>query len=120
MLLPFRKGIDGAEIGLGLDRGHVGGRVDPLLLRPGADEVLHVPAAPGIFPAMPFVLVDDRPRGVVGLVGQDVLAEGVARPGLIRSEEHTSELQSLMRISAAVTCLNTQIIQNTPYSPSID
>src|SRR3546814_6911445 len=28
------------------------------------------------------------------------------RPGLIRSEEHTSELQSLMRISYAVFCLN--------------
>src|SRR3546814_5953418 len=29
-----------------------------------------------------------------------------------RSEEHTSELQSLMRISYAVFCLKTQIIQN--------
>src|SRR3546814_7604983 len=32
-----------------------------------------------------------------------------ARP--IRSEEHTSELQSLMRISYAVFCLKTQIIK---------
>src|SRR3546814_5686584 len=30
-----------------------------------------------------------------------------------RSEEHTSELQSLMRISYAVFCLNTQIKTNT-------
>src|SRR3546814_3949360 len=30
----------------------------------------------------------------------------VARSGLARSEEHTSELQSLMRISYAVFCLN--------------
>src|SRR3546814_10049168 len=29
----------------------------------------------------------------------------VGRPGMIRSEEHTSELQSLMRISYAVFCL---------------
>src|SRR3546814_6517373 len=28
------------------------------------------------------------------------------RPDLLRSEEHTSELQSLMRISYAVFCLN--------------
>src|SRR3546814_4272656 len=35
--------------------------------------------------------------------------------GAVRSEEHTSELQSLMRISYAVFCLKnkTQTIQNT-------
>src|SRR3546814_6155148 len=31
-----------------------------------------------------------------------------------RSEEHTSELQSLMRISYAVLCLKKKIITNTP------
>src|SRR3546814_10002954 len=31
-----------------------------------------------------------------------------------RSEEHTSELQSLMRISYAVFCLKKKIRQNTP------
>src|SRR3546814_2981334 len=37
-----------------------------------------------------------------------------------RSEEHTSELQSLMRISYAVFCLKKKIIKPTPiyYSPS--
>src|SRR3546814_3236728 len=30
---------------------------------------------------------------------------GIARPRVVRSEEHTSELQSLMRISYAVFCL---------------
>src|SRR3546814_4477853 len=34
--------------------------------------------------------------------------EGEARRGHCRSEEHTSELQSLMRISYAVFCLNTK------------
>src|SRR3546814_3016799 len=38
------------------------------------------------------------------------VAEGV-RPG--RSEEHTSELQSLMRISYAVFCLKTKKTQQT-------
>src|SRR3546814_2128405 len=33
-------------------------------------------------------------------------ASAVAAPGRMRSEEHTSELQSLMRISYAVFCLN--------------
>src|SRR3546814_5427830 len=32
---------------------------------------------------------------------------GVVTPGPFRSEEHTSELQSLMRISYAVFCLKT-------------
>src|SRR3546814_9771899 len=34
--------------------------------------------------------------------------------GTARSEEHTSELQSLMRISYAVFCLKKQITPNTP------
>src|SRR3546814_3490180 len=33
----------------------------------------------------------------------------VAQPRLLRSEEHTSELQSLMRISYAVFCLKKKI-----------
>src|SRR3546814_5490537 len=44
-------------------------------------------------------------------------ASFVAESGLVRSEEHTSELQSLMRISYAVFCLKkntkTQIITET-------
>src|SRR3546814_5677075 len=38
--------------------------------------------------------------GALGLLGR-----GVGAGGLLRSEEHTSELQSLMRISYAVFCL---------------
>src|SRR3546814_1044761 len=34
-----------------------------------------------------------------------LLASGTVRPTKLRSEEHTSELQSLMRISYAVFCL---------------
>src|SRR3546814_1931983 len=47
-----------------------------------------------------------------GLAGHTVVAEegsGVALVGhqqVVRSEEHTSELQSLIRISSAVFCLN--------------
>src|SRR3546814_6650960 len=47
--------------------------------------------------------------GDAGLLDQVVPQEGVAfdvRSLCVRSEEHTSELQSLMRISYAVFCLN--------------
>src|SRR3546814_4099868 len=38
---------------------------------------------------------------------------------VLRSEEHTSELQSLMRISYAVFCLKKKITQNlTPIPPN--
>src|SRR3546814_4246864 len=41
------------------------------------------------------------------------LAAGRSRPAMIlRSEEHTSELQSLMRISYAVFCLKKKTIDN--------
>src|SRR3546814_8473078 len=48
----------------------------------------------------------------------DVDAAAVARAKEARSEEHTSELQSLMRISYAVFCLKTKTtnIQHTPSS----
>src|SRR3546814_5957114 len=50
------------------------------------------------------VLVDD-PKAVVGLPEVNV--------GLLRSEEHTSELQSLMRISYAVFCLKKKTKKET-------
>src|SRR3546814_10743993 len=39
------------------------------------------------------------------LEGTQIVVLGCADPGNARSEEHTSELQSLMRISYAVFCL---------------
>src|SRR3546814_5354219 len=52
-----------------------------------------------------LLLVDDP--GAVGEAGQDGWLEEVAVAfHRLRSEEHTSELQSLMRISYAVFCLN--------------
>src|SRR3546814_10668018 len=47
----------------------------------------------------------------------DRLREGV-RGELVRSEEHTSELQSLMRISYAVFCLKKKIQRNKTHMPS--
>src|SRR3546814_6249469 len=48
----------------------------------------------------------NSPRSEEGLRDLLCLAETATPPnGIIRSEEHTSELQSLMRISYAVFCL---------------
>src|SRR3546814_7557251 len=45
-------------------------------------------------------------RVITSYQGSEAVAESIARrPNLPRSEEHTSELQSLMRISYAVFCL---------------
>src|SRR3546814_9203795 len=50
-----------------------------------------------------------------------VLACDLHQPYDLRSEEHTSELQSLMRISYAVFCLKKKTKQNTtqPIQPQI-
>src|SRR3546814_1391651 len=58
-----------------------------------------------------FILAADTAK-----FGQPEIKLGVA-PGMGRSEEHTSELQSLMRISYAVFCLKTKTTQ-TCYSTS--
>src|SRR3546814_7016629 len=44
-----------------------------------------------------------------GAADRGVLDDPAERPGGVRSEEHTSELQSLMRISYAVFCLKKKI-----------
>src|SRR3546814_9117510 len=45
---------------------------------------------------------------VLPLREAEPLGDRVGREGLDRSEEHTSELQSLMRISYAIFCLQTK------------
>src|SRR3546814_8133551 len=62
-------------------------------------------------PAVDRVVADDgvEQRGLAGAVGAD-------QPGdLARSEEHTSELQSLMRISYAVFCLKKKKKKHSTY-----
>src|SRR3546814_8981122 len=56
-----------------------------------------------------------------GLEGAGMVVEGSEPAGLavssfLRSEEHTSELQSLMRISYAVFCLKKKKIRNEKTS----
>src|SRR3546814_4221317 len=69
---------------------------------------------------------EDRPRGLLAprAIDKEILGDAAKKPARIdelvalcapRSEEHTSELQSLMRISYAVFCLNTTIIHRYYY-----
>src|SRR3546814_4236651 len=44
-----------------------------------------------------------------------LIQQWIARDRMQRSEEHTSELQSLMRISYAVFCLKKQLTQRNLY-----
>src|SRR3546814_8426965 len=75
----------------------------------GAGEVLLCASAPGQLHLA--ISISGSISG--GLVHADApLRRVVARPG--RSEEHTSELQSLMRISYAVFCLKKKKTQYTP------
>src|SRR3546814_9353103 len=62
-------------------------------------------AARGIDGQLPFHMLWDRYRRwpLWGMVSS--LADADGQSGPVRSEEHTSELQSLMRISYAVFCL---------------
>src|SRR3546814_4487882 len=56
----------------------------------------------------------DRKRFSTDVVGTDIFsAVDPSHPPARRSEEHTSELQSLMRISYAVFCLKKQNNQHT-------
>src|SRR3546814_3042929 len=50
------------------------------------------------------------------LAGHDLHVDTGIGPAEIRSEEHTSELQSLMRISYAVFCLKKKNTQPTTHS----
>src|SRR3546814_9519218 len=52
----------------------------------------------------------DEDRGIVAIAGRRLdLSREAKAPDALRSEEHTSELQSLMRISYAVFCLKKKI-----------
>src|SRR3546814_2714162 len=68
-------------------------------LWPDGDAFVRIQLAiPGIFLVVAVLLVPSFRLSAGRLVGRD-------QPDVPRSEEHTSELQSLMRISYAVFCL---------------
>src|SRR3546814_5392558 len=64
--------------------------------------------------------VESRGRAPLGtgaraLIGTAILTVCMFVAGAVRSEEHTSELQSLMRISYAGFCLKKKKINNKTY-----
>src|SRR3546814_3015744 len=58
--------------------------------------------------------VDLDSAGRISALGQEVRACALGQASAARSEEHTSELQSLMRISYAVFCLKQKT--HTPHT----
>src|SRR3546814_1369909 len=83
------------------------------LFRPGSAAGFSVPAEDEDFQDDPAdaeiveqikELIETRVRPAVANDGGDIIYRGFDK-GKVRSEEHTSELQSLMRISYAVFCL---------------
>src|SRR3546814_2379217 len=96
---------------------HPGGRLGKQLIKVG--DLMHAgPEMPLVDSGTPMreALVTMAGRsfgciGIVGLKGRDkgrligIVTDGDLRRHIERSEEHTSELQSLMRISYAVFCL---------------
>src|SRR3546814_5175613 len=64
----------------------------------------------------------ERLRGIpahqVRAVGTNTMRKLAVGNEFVRSEEHTSELQSLMRISYAVFCLKKKNTEQTPHTTS--
>src|SRR3546814_5915499 len=91
-------------------RHFTGGTVEPALLR-RLLEAAHQAPSVGLMQPWRFIRISDRAlRGQIRqLVEQERIrtaeALGERSDEFMRSEEHTSELQSLMRISYAVFCL---------------
>src|SRR3546814_3055216 len=103
--------IDLQATGIGQHRAEIGGGI--IAARGKANQVLVPVAGRDLEKAQPIAR-GDEPHGL----GIDGDRPGTKRiPGQVffmeiyRSEEHTSELQSLMRISYAVFCLK----KKTPY-----
>src|SRR3546814_8232160 len=89
-------------------------------LRAAGQGVVAVASDDGVVAGLGAV-VAGRVVGVgVGVVGDIQRVAGTQVVAFARSEEHTSELQSLMRISYAVFCLKkkTKQQQNNNYHPS--
>src|SRR3546814_2915053 len=101
--------------------------IERAILLKGLSHVQSVVERRNTIPILSNVLIEARADGTLRLMATDLdlqidesVAAAVDQPGAttvsahtlfdIRSEEHTSELQSLMRISYAVFCLKTKTI----------
>src|SRR3546814_3352086 len=85
-------GCKGRVVVVGMGKsGHVGRKIAATLASTGT--------------AAFFVHPAEASHGDMGMITQDDVVLALSNSGTTRSEEHTSELQSLMRISYAVFCL---------------
>src|SRR3546814_1597421 len=80
------------------------GALDKLLNVPkstikGAEVEINARPVPGLSFTASATYLDAKVKEYTGAIGSQAIS------GVLRSEEHTSELQSLMRISYAVFCL---------------
>src|SRR3546814_3500825 len=68
-----------------------------------------------------FLLAGTSLAAATPALAQDAAADGVVADGdiIVRSEEHTSELQSLMRTSYAVFCLKQKKTKKQPSQHDI-
>src|SRR3546814_8239473 len=103
-------GVRTAERGCAVHRPRFADHVEPAdtdAFRRAADTDLRGLAEPGVLPAWRMDAVAGRElrQGRDTLSDPGIYAGGGVFALLSRSEEHTSELQSLMRISYAVFCL---------------
>src|SRR3546814_8860126 len=85
-------------------------------LRPATPNAHTPPDASGAIPffGLPITTSDGRSESAIAIFARDPVADSAMR----RSEEHTSELQSLMRISYAVFCLKKKNQQQS-HTPKI-
>src|SRR3546814_7990669 len=60
-------------------------------------------------------LLPPGPTGAIGIRALDIVQLGPTLQYKLRSEEHTSELQSLMRTSYALFCLKKIKAHSTPH-----
>src|SRR3546814_2969354 len=80
------------------------------------DALIRLTVVSVILPLVVFAYQFKPTRGAVKQAATSVLAAGLTFffTALARSEEHTSELQSLMRISYAVFCLKKKTLTKNP------
>src|SRR3546814_4927404 len=88
----LKAGVNGLVLPMARDQMDLGVRVNSIM--------------PGIFATPPMLAVKDKAPAIFeGLAASVPFPKRLGKPEEFRSEEHTYELQSLMRISYAVFCL---------------
>src|SRR3546814_10260524 len=85
-------------------RGKAGTSINLTIFRVGREEPFEVSVMRGVIELEP--VTHKLEKGNIGVISVNEFSRDVGRDVFAaRSEEHTSELQSLMRISSAVFCL---------------